>query len=326
VLDPFRRSAPLALAAALLAAACRPTPPAAPAPPEAHPLALRPVPTAGLPAATARSLAALQGRVRQAPRAAEAWIALGEAWVRAAREAADPGLYHGADDAAGAALALAPRAPRALALRGLVLMEQHRFADAAALGEELTRLAPSFQPGHGLLSDALLELGRFDEAAAAAQRMMDLKPDLPAYARAAYLLALRGDDEAALEAVRLGVDAGGDGESRAWVRAQGALIRLRRGDLAGAEAELDRALAEAPGHPAALAARARVALARGEAVAALGWAARAYARSPLQETAWLAGDAAAAAGRPAEAQAWYRRVERGPDPRVAARFHARRPS
>jgi tetratricopeptide (TPR) repeat protein len=319
-----RRAVPL-LAAALAAAACRAAPPPLDL---SHPLAMRPLAgAAAVPPATARGLTTLQAHVRQAPGSPGAWIALGEGWVRAARAAADPGLYHGADDAAAAALALAPRAPRALSLRGLVLMEGHRFTEAAALGAELTRLAPTFQPGYGLLSDALLELGRFDEAAAAAQRMLDLKPDLPAYSRAAYLLWLQGQVDAALEAARLGVDSGGDAESRAWVRAQAALMRWNRGEAAEAEAELALALVEAPDHPAALAARGRVALSRGRPADALAWLSRAYARSPLPETAWLAGDAAAGAGRGAEADAWYRRVVEGGralDRRTLALFEATR--
>ena len=289
-----------------------------------HPLALR-APVGDGP--TDRRIADLQERLRRAPGSPEAWMSLGEAWVRKAREAADPGLYHGAEDCAAAALALAPGAARALALRGMVLMEGHRFEEARTLGEQLTARHPEFTPGYGILSDALLELGRFEEAAAAAQRMMDLKPSLPSYIRASHLLWLQGDVEGALESARLAIDAGGDPEARAWARTQAALIRWHRGELARAEAELELALAECPDHPAALVARGRVALSRGDPAGARRWLERAEARSPLAETAWLLGDAAAAAGEPERArQAYARAVQRGraSDRRTLALFYATR--
>jgi tetratricopeptide (TPR) repeat protein len=289
-----------------------------------HPLALR-APVGDGP--TDRRIGALQQSLRRAAGSPEAWMDLGEAWVRKAREASDPGLYHGADDCADAALALAPGAARALALRGMVRMEQHRFEEARALSAELVARHPGFTTGYGILSDALLELGRFQEAAAAAQRMVDLKPSLPSYIRASHLLWLRGDVEGALEAARLAVDAGGDPEARAWARTQAALILWHRGDLARADAELAVALAEFPDHAAALVARGRVALSRDDPASARRWLERAEARAPLAETAWLLGDAAAAAGdSQAARQAYARAVQRGRsfDGRTLALFYATR--
>jgi tetratricopeptide (TPR) repeat protein len=289
---------------------------------DGHALALRPV-AAQTP--RDRRIGDLQERLRRDRRSPEDWAALAEAWVLRARADADPGLYHSAEDAASAALALRPDLPRALLVRGLVLMEGHRFEEARALAAALVARAPAFSPGHGLLSDALLELGKFEEAAQAAQRMMDLKPDLPAYARASHLRWLSGDVPGALEAARLAVDAGGNAEARAWARTQGALVRWHAGDLAGADRDLLLALADAPDHPAALAARGRVALSRGDAVAARELLERAYRRAPLPETAWLLGDTCAAAGDAAGAEEAYARVVRdgrAQDPRTLALFLA----
>lgn len=321
------RTSVLALAIPILAisgAACRGAPSQEPDPWLGHPLALR-APVGDGP--TDRRIGELQQRLRRAPGSPEAWMALGEAWVRKAREASDPGLYHGADDCAGAALALAPGAARALTLRGMVLMEQHRFEEARALSAELVTRHPGFTPGYGILSDALLELGRFEEAAQAAQRMVDLKPTLPSYIRASHLLWLQGDVDGALEAARLAVDAGGDREARAWARTQAALILWHRGELARADAELEVALAEFPDHPAALVARGRVALSRNDPAAARRWLERAEAKAPLAETAWLLADAATGAGDPEGArEALARAAQRGraSDGRTLALLYATR--
>jgi tetratricopeptide (TPR) repeat protein len=289
-----------------------------------HPLAMRP---AGGATPLDRRIGELQAALRRAPRSPDVWAELGEAWVRKARLDADPGLYHGAGDAADAALALRPGAPRALLLRGLVLLDAHRFEEARGIAEELLARHPGIAAAHGLHSDALLELGRYEEAVAAAQRMMDLKPNLPSYVRASHLLWLRGDVEGALEAARLAVDAAGDAEARAWARTQAALVRWHRGDLDGADAELARALAESPEHPAALAARGRVALSRRDFGAARDLLERAFRRAPLPETAWLLAGARAGRGDAAGARELEERVirdGRAYDPRTLSRFLAAR--
>ena len=133
----------------------------------------------------------LQAEVRGAP-GARAFVALGGAWIQKARNAADPGLYLNADACAALALARDPEAAGAHALRAAVHLDAHRFAAARAAAEDALRRAPDDLFALGVLADALLELGRYDDAAAATDRMMSLKPSLPAYARASYLLWLRG--------------------------------------------------------------------------------------------------------------------------------------
>ncbi|MBV9945912.1 MAG: tetratricopeptide repeat protein, partial [Myxococcales bacterium] len=97
---------------------------------------------------------------------------------------------------------------------------------------------------------------------------------------------------------------------RAWVLVQAATMFRHEGDPAGAEAGFDRALAEVPGYAPALVGKGRLALARGDARAAVQLLARAYEASPLAETAWLLGDALAMGGDEAGARDAYAHVER----------------
>jgi tetratricopeptide (TPR) repeat protein len=320
------RSTTLAvLALASLTAGCH-RPPARREPElaSAHPLALL------VPDGTAtmdRLIGDLQARLRQEPRSADAWVALGEAWVRRARAKSDPGHYRSAADCAEAALALAPGDRRAEVLRGLVLLDAHRFEEARQAALALLQRHPLDATALGILSDSLLELGRFEDAVDVTQRMVDLKPNLPSYARASYLMWLRGDLPGSLAAARLAVDAGGDPESRAWVLVQTALLFWHRGDLDGADAGLDHALAEVPGYPAALAAKGKVALSRGDGRGAQGWLERAFRAAPLPETAWLLGDARRAQGDEAGAREADELVVRGGlafDRRTLALFDATR--
>ena len=68
--------------------------------------------------------------------------------------------------------------------------------------------------------DALVELGRYDEAATALQRMVDLKPNLAAYARVSYFRELHGDLDGALRRDVAGGQRGGRGDGERRLRAQ----------------------------------------------------------------------------------------------------------
>jgi tetratricopeptide (TPR) repeat protein len=241
---------------------------------------------------------ALQARLQTAP-TKDLWVELGRAWVRKGRSSGDGLHYLSADASSEMALRLSPKDRGALDLHGLMLLNQHRFEEARQLAQTVVDAAPEDAPGWGNLSDALTDMGRYDEAARAAQRMMDLKPNLASYARASYLLWLRGDIAGAKESARLAIDAGGDGrdaEPRAWVLVQAANIFWNEGDLEGAEAGFTRALLEDPGFPPALVGKARVSMAEGRFVDASALLSEAFEARPLAETAGLLADARRLAG------------------------------
>lgn len=325
--------ASLALAAVPLAAGS--TSPGAPAPEAAAPptpaqgsddarLAL--APSHGSSPADA-AVDAAQAAVRQNPQKDDAWIVLGRTWIRKARESNDPGFYLNAAACASVVLGRDPESALALDLRGLVLLNEHAFAEARELAARVTAKHPDDPVAWGTTSDALLELGLYDEATEAAQRMIDLKPNLPSYSRASHLQWLRGDVASAKQTVRAALDAGRDvrrdPEPGAWVLVQAATIFWHEGDHEGADAGFDKALERVPGYAPALVGKGRVALARGDAARAAELLDRAYRASPLPETAWLLGDARAASGDAVGAAQAYARVEkdgRRTDPRTLSLF------
>jgi tetratricopeptide (TPR) repeat protein len=261
---------------------------------------------------------------RKNPEKVDLWVVLGRGWVRKARETNDPGFYLNADACADIALDLAPDDKMALDLRGLVLLNQHRFEEARALASNVVDKNDDDPMAWGNLSDALLELGKTDEAADAAQHMMDLKPNLPSYSRASYLAWLRGDSAGAKQAVLAAIDSGHDGkdpEPRAWALVQASMIFWNEGDYAGADAGFDKTLEWLHDYPPALVGKARVAMARSDGTQAAKWLSDAYAASPLVETAWLLGDAREMSGDAAGAAAAFALAEkegRGSDPRTIA--------
>ncbi len=270
----------------------------------------------------------LQKSLEAHPELSDNWVLLGRGWVRKARASSDPGYYLNAKASADVALDLMPSNRAATNLIGIVLINQHKFDEARDLAEQILQKAPMDLMALGTLSDAYLEVGRYDDATSAAQRMMDMKPGLPSYTRASYLAWLRGDEKTALENIHEAIDAGkdpNDPEPRCWVMVQAAMIFWHKGDYPGADAGFNAALKECPDYPPALVGRGRVALGKGDFARAKEALEPAFKESPLAETAWLLGDARGGAGDAKgadEAYAQVVRIGRATDLRTLALFWA----
>lgn len=170
---------------------------------------------------------------------------------------------------------------------------------------------PNDYEAYGALTDALVELGDYDEAKKAVQSMLDLRPYTASYARASYLRSLYGDTEGAIEAMRLAAQSAnpGDPEQIAWCYVHLGDELMNAGRLAEAEREYDRALFSFPDYPLALAAKARARLAAGDKDNAIAFYKRAQERVPLPENAIALGDLYTKLGRSSEAKQQYELVE-----------------
>lgn len=253
-----------------------------------------------------RSIRITQERARQAPRDVGLWNELARFFVRRARATEDEHNYALAEDALRRALQVAPEDLVAPRIRALLLTQRHRFAEARELLRELLRRSPPSADVYGLLSDCALELGDYPAAEAAAQQMIDLRPDGQAYARVAWLRWLHGDGDGAEEVTRLALDAlprAPDG--RAWIYTEAARLAFSRGQLELAEQRVAEALRNLPAFSAAHALVARLALARGQREAAESHARAALEAAPGAEHEALLADVLTALGRETEARPHY---------------------
>ena len=202
--------------------------------------------------------------------------------IREAAETGDPAFYGLAERALDEADALDPAAPATTIVRGALALALHRFDEALAFGEAAMAANPSSAAAVGIVVDAQVELGRYDEAAASVQRMLDLRPDLAALSRASYLRELNGDLSGAIEAMAAAEAAGGgatfDVASIAALRGD---LALSDGDLDGAGALYDRALETAPALVIAQVGRARVLGATGREAEAIAELEAAVERVPV---------------------------------------------
>ena len=261
----------------------------------------RPGGTAGSP--TAAEIERLRAATAADPDDAAARRDLGFALVQRVRETADPSLYEPAIAAFDAALRLEPDDPTALVGRAAVQLGRHEFAAALATAREAVQRSPSLVAGHAAIVDALIELGRYDEADEAAGIMLGLRADLTTLARVSYLAELRGRLPAAVTAMREAARSNGlASENAAYVTALLGNLLVYSGQPDAAEAAYRDALALVPDHPASLAGLGRLAVGSGRLDEAIGYFERAAAIVPLPEYVIALGEAQAAAGRTADAE------------------------
>jgi tetratricopeptide (TPR) repeat protein len=231
---------------------------------------------------------------------------LGQAYLQKARETGDPGYYPKAEALFQQALASDGDDVDAIVGLGTLALARHQFAGALDWGEQARALAPYHAAAYGVIGDAQVELGRYDEAIETVQAMIDLRPDLSSYSRVSYLRELMGDREGALVAMKQAATAGSAYvENVAWARVQLGNLRFDGGDLAGAASEYAAALAALPGYAPGLAGQARVAAAGGDLDRAAELYEKAVRAIPLPEYVVGYGDVLTAAGRPDEASAQY---------------------
>jgi len=265
----------------------------------------------------------LQRDLREQRAPARAAEQLGYRFVSAARLTNDAGFYKIAEEAAACLESIDPGDAAALLLRGHVLHQMHRFAEAEAIARRLVATR-EFVLDYGLLGDVLMEQGRLIDAAAAYQKMIDLKPFYQSYTRAAHLRWLKGDLAGAIALMETAVKAASprDPESIAWAYTRLASYELQRGRLPDADRMIASALQYVPNYAAALLVRGRIQLAgdkRVDAVATLETAAR---LNPLPEYRWTLADALRQVNRVDEAKAVEAQLVRegADDPRTLALF------
>src|SRR6266487_6835579 len=271
-----------------------------------------------------REISRLQEQIRNGRNLQLGLEQLGWAFVAKARESFDPGFYKLAEQCAWRMEKRNPRSQEAMLLRAHVLQNLHRFKESETLARRLVqRRGLSFD--YGLLGDALMEQGKLNDATEAYQRMMNLKPDLHAYARAAHMRWLRGDLAGAIEAMELAVGAASpqDAESAAWVNTRLASYQFQAGRFEEAEQRRAFALSLQTNYPPALLLKGRMLLAKDESREAVDPLQNAAKLNPLPEYQWVLAEALRAAGREEEAsriEAQLRQHGASGDPRTLALF------
>ena len=258
-----------------------------------------------------RQIQLAEARIKNLPASPDGYSLLAAAYMQKARETGDFGFNARAESALNRALELAPNDQTTLTLHATLLLTYHRFREALEEAKHAQESNPENADLYGVMTDAQVELGDYQEAIKAAQKMMNLRPDSAAYSRASYLRALHGDLEGAIEAMRIAVKAANPSnpENAGWYRVHLGLEMLNAGEHGEGEREFDIALEIFPNYHLALAAKARARAAAGDFDNAIEFYRRAQERVPLPEIVIALGDLYAKLGRTEEAKRQYELVE-----------------
>lgn len=244
-----------------------------------------------------QEIAQQQVRINSGSSSGTALERLGWTFVKKARLSFDAGFYKLAEQCAACMEARGAKGPDALLLRAHALQSLHHFGEAEPVARELVNLRE--RPfDYGVLGDILIDQGKLREGAAAYQKMVDLRPDLQSYARAAHVRWLTGDLNGAIDLMELATSASSpnDPESAAWAFTRLALYQFQRGDTKHALQSGDTALSLQSDYAPGILARGRILLALNRSTEAVVELQRAAKLNPLPEYRWWLADALTAAG------------------------------
>ncbi len=203
---------------------------------------------------------ALVAQITKDPENIKQKLALASLYIQEARITGDHVYY----DAAAMKLANAVLKSdstnfEANVFKGTIYLSQHHFADGLKAAEKVRQLNPNNAFVYGMLVDANVELGHYDAAVANSDKMISVRPDIRSYSRVSYLREIYGDYPGAIDAMKLAVSAGYQGEEGTeWARVHLGQLYEYTGDIENAKMQYTIALQERSGYAYAYAGLGRI--------------------------------------------------------------------
>ncbi|MEU1182031.1 tetratricopeptide repeat protein [Streptomyces sp. NPDC005820] len=227
------------------------------------------------------AIAALQTHLRAQPKDFGSWATLGLAYVEQARTKGDPSRYPQAEQALKRSLSLKADNDAALAGRAALAAARHDFAGALKYADQALAQNPYSERALCSRIDALVELGRYDDAEKAVNLADQRRPGVPVFTRYAYVHELRGDVTAARRVLERALAASTTPGDLSYVAAQLGQLAWNQGQYEEALTYYARALAADDTYLPALEGRARAQAASGQRAEAIKGLETVVARYPL---------------------------------------------
>jgi len=252
-------------------------------------------------------IAGIQAQLKLTPNNADSWATLGLDYVQEAKNTVNPLYYPKAEGALARSLQIQPTG-NAAALDGTAALRaaQHRFTEALTLAQQAQALEPQNSSIYGTLADAYTQLGRYDEARAAVQTMLNLHPGTPAYTRASYVYELAGQVDQARSLLNQALTDATMPSDRAFCHYYLAELAFNNGDPAESLHQIQLGTVIDPRYPDLLEGQAKAEAPLGQTDAAVADYAQVVANVPLPQYVIEAGEYLQSIGRTAEAQQDYR--------------------
>jgi tetratricopeptide (TPR) repeat protein len=226
-------------------------------------------------------IGSLQKHLRAQPRDFGSWATLGIAYVEQARTKGDPSRYPQAERALKRSLELDPGNDQALAGRAALAAARHDFTGALKDADRALKQNPYNERALCTRIDALVELGRYEDAAEAARTADGRRPGVPVFTRYAYVKELRGDVRTARDVLERALEAADSPADIAYVATALGQLAWNQGEYKTALGHYARALAADEDYLPALEGRARAQAANGDRTAAVEGLEQVVARFPL---------------------------------------------
>lgn len=245
----------------------------------------------------AAAIANYQERLRVVPADWATWARLGSAYVEQARVTGDPSYYPRGEGALRRSLELSATTNwQAMVGLGALSNARHDFTTALSWGRQAEAINPAAGSVHGVIADALTQLGDAPAARAATQRMLDVDPGVASFTRASYDFEQHGQTAPARAALERAAADATDPADLAYCRYYLGELAFNNGDPAAAVASFGAGLRADPGYQPLRAGRARAYLALGRTAEALRDYDLAVRALPLPHLVAEYGDALTATG------------------------------
>ncbi len=228
------------------------------------------------------SKAAIQSLIetlRINPENQEAKVKLGFAYIQESRESGEHAYYDPkALELFSSVLKKDSTNFESLIGKATVLLSQHHFSDAIPIAVDAQRINPYSTAVYGILTDAFVENGDYQNAIVMADKMALLRPDNRSYSRISYLREIHGDYPGAISAMKLSLQSGYPGmEATEWTRIQLGHLYEQTGQLDSAQLQYETAIYYRPIFSFAYAGLARIEKAKRNYIASINYLKKAIA-------------------------------------------------
>ncbi len=211
---------------------------------------------------------------------------LAGAYIQKMRETTDFSYLDRAAQIVGNVISADSSNYEALRLRSEVELERHHFKLVAEYSRQLMKISPDDPWNWGTLGDAMVEMGDYNGAAEAYQKMVTLRPDLASYNRAAWFRFLLGDMAGAIDIMKKAIAAGNPrSENTAWCLVELGHGYIKNGQYDEAEKAYEASTRVFPGYHPGYAGMGRAQAAQGKYKAAIASYEKAQAATPLPDYA-----------------------------------------
>ena len=258
-------------------------------------------------------IAAARQQLMSDPKKVPAYNELAIAFLKRARETADPRYLKDADAALAQGLSLDAANFQLQRIQVALMLSRHEFAQAKARATTLNHGTPDDVMTYGYLAEADIALGNYPEAEKNAQWMLNIRPNnIPGLLIGAKLRSLYGDANGAIDFLNLALSETSptEVEDLAWIANQIASIQIDSGQMEAAARTLDQAEQFFPKYPSTLENLARIREGQNRTSDALQLWTQAALIEKDPHILFALARAQEAAGRSDEARATYAEFEK----------------